>query len=276
MRTQTRYLRASAMLALAVAAALGAFAATKDAPLPRPNEGSGKKLDFETEVTAFSLSGLDLPLRGGGLRLGARIGLGIIGPSLANGALGLRAGAVWDGAFNAPIVEGELVLGFGPDLVLFAGCELPLSSLQAQGRGQTIGLDAADWPNRFGISAILAEFSAASSGAASAGAASAGAAASGGFRLCLEAELSWSAYRSLGSAIASESGGSAQTENKGASQTAASAAAASAKAAAASGLGFSAGFKARLGFRISWSPPRGRSSLDGRVGKASAPGGASD
>ncbi|HET7839188.1 MAG TPA: hypothetical protein VFL04_05470 [Rectinemataceae bacterium] len=161
------------------------------------------------ELRAGPWLGLDRPLRGGSLAAGASLGLGGVVP-------GLRARMDYDSSLGSLIAGAELSLGFGNEIALVLGGELPLGALSLETDGARIALTPRSWPNRFGIAAVLAEIAPRRAGRPG---------------LCLETELSWSAY------------GYADDAQPGLGPEAASGVA-----------GFSAGFRAFLGLVLSWKP----------------------
>ncbi len=164
---------------------------------------------FGFELKGGGCLGLDRALRGVGISATLSLGSGKLVP-------GIRARLDYDASLGPLIAGAELSVAVGDEVALLVGGELPLSDLSLETQGSRIALSPRPWPNRFGISALLAKLA---PGAA-------------GRPACrLETEFSWSAY-----GIEAGSPGEALP-------------------AAVTGVaGFAAGFRAFIFLALSWRP----------------------
>jgi hypothetical protein len=136
----------SRALALAIALALG--------PISNAAHPEGApRARLLVELSAGPLLGLDRPLRG--CSLDTLVGLGF--PPFE---AGIRGAGAWDAALNAGSLRLDLALGLGSGLRAIVG-GLLLAGEPAlpdpAGGGARLASAAADWPNRFGIAATMAE-----------------------------------------------------------------------------------------------------------------------
>jgi hypothetical protein len=136
-----------AMLAIAIAGGIGL------SPLHAEAERASTGSLFFAELSASPLFGIDKPIKGCSLDILCGIGLS---PFEA----GIRAGGAYDAALHTGDLRLDLALGLGRDLraiigglLLFNEPALP----DPGGGGARLIARAADWPNRFGIAATIAE-----------------------------------------------------------------------------------------------------------------------
>jgi hypothetical protein len=159
----------SLILALVTTLALG------PSPCAAHPEKTPSRARFIAELSAGPLLGLDKPIRGSSLDAYA-------GMRFSPFEAGLRAAGAYDAALKTWGSRFDFALGLGSGLraivgglLLFGEPSLPDSS----GNDATIYATAADWPNRFGIGATIAELPLRPLGAA----------------LGLDAEIVYTAYR---------------------------------------------------------------------------------
>ena len=108
---------------------------------------------FFAEVSASPLFGLDRPIKGASFDI-------LAGISRSPFEAGARAGGAYDTALNAGSMRIDLALGLGRGLRAIIGGLLLFNepALPDPGGGDArLIAGAADWPNRFGIAATLAE-----------------------------------------------------------------------------------------------------------------------
>lgn len=107
------------------------------------------------ELSASPLLGIDKPIKGFSLNL-------LVGLGFAPFEAGIRAGGAYDSALGTGSARIDLMPGLGRGLrAIIGGCLLFNESALRSAGGDEALLSArvADWPNRFGIAATLAETS---------------------------------------------------------------------------------------------------------------------
>ena len=105
------------------------------------------------ELSAGALFSIDRPLRGCS-------GEALVGIGLAPFEAGIRAGGAYDASWDKGDLRFDFILGLGSGmraivggLLLFGESALP----DPGGAGALVSAGVADWPNRFGIGATLAQ-----------------------------------------------------------------------------------------------------------------------
>jgi hypothetical protein len=103
------------------------------------------------ELSAGPLFSIDRPLRGCS-------GEALVGIGFTPFEAGIRAGGAYDASWETGDLRFDLVLGLGSGLRAIVGCLLFFDkpALPDPG-GACVSATVADWPNRFGIGATLAQ-----------------------------------------------------------------------------------------------------------------------
>lgn len=151
-RRRPRALPRGILLAFALSlAALPSARAQEPAGKDEAPENHG--LHCFAELSAGPILGLDAPLRGGTAG-------GAIGARLSPFEAGIRAAEAYDAALKCWDTRLDFELGLGSGLrAIIGGLLLPCGISLSDSSGQTasVAATAADWPNRFGIGATIAE-----------------------------------------------------------------------------------------------------------------------
>jgi hypothetical protein len=136
---------------LLIALALSLFAPDR---LSAITGAGAKRPGLFLELSAGPLLGLDRPIRGGA----GDLAVGLACPPFEGG---LRAGAAYDASLDQGLLRFDMLIGLGSGLRAIVGALLPLGSLSlsaaSNASGAPVGIERADWPDRFGIGATLAE-----------------------------------------------------------------------------------------------------------------------
>jgi hypothetical protein len=160
---------AAVSLILALGRALGPF------PCAARPENAPWRPRLAAELSAGPLLGLDQPLRGAS-------GDAFAGLRLSPFEAGIRAGGAYDSALKTGDLRFDFALGLGSGLRAIVGGLLLLREptlRDSSGHEAAVRATAADWPNRFGIAATIAELSPRPLGA----------------RLGIDAEIVYTAFR---------------------------------------------------------------------------------
>ena len=197
-------MRAKAFLVLAILlAALARVAAGEALP---------SRLGLVAELSAAPLLGIDRPIKGcsAGLALGA---------TLSPFEAGIRIGGAFDAGLGVGLLRIDLELSLGSGLRAIVGGLLPFGELSLPDPGGSSGLripvEAAPWPDRFGLASSIADLPWRILGA----------------RMSVDAELVYTDYR-----LGMGKGGAAAASLSGAAA-------------------FAAGVEATLGLRLRWGSP---------------------
>ena len=166
---RSRSLIAAISLILALGRALG------PSPCAAYPENAPRRPRLAAELSAGPLLGLDEPLRGAS-------GDAFVGMRLSPFEAGIRAGGAYDAALKTGDLRFDFALGLGSGLRAIVGGLLLLREptlRDSSGREAAVRASVADWPDRFGISATIAELSPRPLGA----------------RLGIDAEIVYTAFR---------------------------------------------------------------------------------
>jgi hypothetical protein len=129
----------------ALAVALGAVPAHAEAGPPR--------VFMFTELSARPLFGIDRPFKG-------CAGDALAGIALSPFETGIRASGAYDAGLRAGELRFDFVLGLGSGLRAIVGCLLLFEEPalpNSAGADARLSATAADWPDRFGIAATMAD-----------------------------------------------------------------------------------------------------------------------
>ena len=117
------------------------------------SQAAPRRMRAFAELSASPLLGIDRPIKGCSLDLLAGLGSGLF-------EAGIRAGGAYDAALETGSARLDLALGLGRGLrAIIGGCLLFNEAALPDPGGSDARVAArfADWPDRFGIAATLAE-----------------------------------------------------------------------------------------------------------------------